>query len=72
MTTSKERCDGCGGMFTAPELTTGEANTRWCVGCIQEAAELTTAPRLARDMRLKPEHRAHPIYDRIQEDDGDL
>lgn len=60
MTTSKERCDGCGGMFTAPEMHPGEENTRWCVGCIHEAAGIMAAPRLARDMRLAPEHRQSP------------
>lgn len=58
------RCDGCGQPFAREELTIGEANTRWCAICVS-TAEGFAPPAIA------PEHRAHPAYDRVEEDDGE-
>ena len=59
-------CDGCGTMVPCAELVECEFETQWCNTCLAKALVWDAGPLLA------PEHRAPPMYDRIQEDDGDL
>lgn len=78
MFTERENCAGCGHAFAASELVAGELATWWCGTCVAEspaARSVVVIPRGAlragERYRLPPEHRAHPAYDRIQEDDGE-
>lgn len=78
MNTEREICNGCRHAFAPAELVAGELGTRWCGSCVADspAAHGVVIPRGAlragERYRLAPKHLAHPIYDRIQEDDGDL
>lgn len=79
MNTEREICNGCSHAFAPAELVAGELGTRWCASCISDSPAAHArvviprgALRAGERYRLAPEHRAHPAYDRIQEDDGEL